>query len=199
MVFLTKTEKKVYDYICSVLSRDSFPPSVRDIGNSLGFSSTSTVHFYLSKLEQKGLIKRESGKSRAISLVDPSVIEGIPVIARTPAGDNIFSDENVERYVDCYSLFNAKYKRSELFALTAVGESKADAGILEGDTLIVYRTNEISESDIAAVVIDGNIEITTICREGSNYILSSKNKTISPVYTGDLTILGRVISCIRNY
>ena len=199
MVFLTENEKKVYNYICSVLSSDGFPPSVRDIGDSLGFSSTSTVHLYLSRLEEKGLIKRESGKSRAISLVDPSVIEGIPVIVRSPVGDNIFSDENIEGYIDCYSLFRAKYKRNELFALTVVGESMADVGILDGDKVIIHRTNEISSTDIAAVVIDGSTEIATICREGDDHILQPKNEAMAKVTKNDLTILGRVIACIRNY
>ncbi len=196
---LTKSEKRVYDHICSALSEDGLPPSVRDIRDALGFASTSTVHLYLSRLEEKGFIRRESGKSRAITLVDSSFTEGIPLIGRVRAGAPVFAEENFDGYVECYSAFKSKYKKQDLFALTVVGESMIDAGILEGDTVIVRKTCEARDGDIVVALIGDDATVKTFYNEGDRIRLQPENKTMKPIITKELTVLGRVIACIRNY
>ena len=199
MTKLTQSEKRVYEYICSVLSHDPLPPSVRDIRDALGFASTSTVHLYLSRLEEKGLIKRETGKSRALSLVNPSDTEGIPIIGRVRAGTPILAEENFDGYIECYSAFKSKYKKQDLFALTVVGESMVDAGILDGDTVIVHKTSEVSNGQIVVALIGDDATVKTFYNEDSHIRLQPENKTMKPIITKELTILGRVIACIRNY
>ena len=196
---LTKSEKRVYDHICSALSEDGLPPSVRDIRDAIGFASTSTVHLYLSRLEEKGFIRRESGKSRAISLVDSSFTDGIPLIGRVRAGAPVFAEENFDGYVECYSAFKSKYKKQDLFALTVVGESMIDAGILEGDTVIVCKTCEARDGDIVVALIGDDATVKTFYNEGDRIRLQPENKTMKPIITKELTVLGRVIACIRNY
>lgn len=196
---LTKSEKRVYDHICSALSEDGLPPSVRDIRDALGFASTSTVHLYLSRLEEKGFIRRESGKSRAITLVDSSFTDGIPLIGRVRAGAPVFAEENFDGYVECYSAFKSKYKKQDLFALTVVGESMIDAGILEGDTVIVCKTCEARDGDIVVALIGDDATVKTFYNEGDRIRLQPENKTMKPIITKELTVLGRVIACIRNY
>ena len=199
MVKLTQSEKKVYDYICSVLSEESLPPSVRDIRDALGFASTSTVHLYLSRLEEKGLIKRESGKSRALSLINPSDTEGIPLVGKVRAGLPILAEENLEGFIECYSFFKNKYKKQELFALTVVGDSMTDAGILDGDTVIVHKTTDVSNGHIIVALIGDDATVKTFYRDGDHIRLQPENKTMKPIITKELTVLGRVIACIRNY
>lgn len=199
MVKLTQSEKKVYDYICSVLSVDSLPPSVRDIRDSLGFASTSTVHLYLSRLEEKGLIRRESGKSRAITLINPADTDGIPLVGKVRAGLPILAEENFDGFVECYSFFKNKYKKQDLFALTVVGDSMIEAGILEGDTVVVLKTPEVSNGQIVVALIGDDATVKTFYNEGDHIRLQPENKTMKPIITKELTVLGRVIACIRNY
>lgn len=199
MVKLTQSEKRVYDYICSVLSCDSLPPSVRDIRDALGFASTSTVHLYLSRLEEKGLIKRENGKSRAMSVVNQADLEGIPLVGKVRAGTPILAEENFEGSIECYSIFKGKYQKQDLFALSVVGESMVDAGILDGDTVIVHKTTEISNGDIVVAMIDDDATVKTFYHEGDHIRLQPENKTMQPLITKDLTILGKVIACLRKY
>ena len=199
MVKLTQSEKKVFDYICSVLSDDSPPPSVRDIRDALGFASTSTEHLYLSRLEEKGLIRRQSGKSRGLTLVNPSDADGIPLVGKVRAGTPIFAEENFEGYVDCYSNFRNKYKKQDLFALSVVGDSMIDAGILDGDTVIVSKNDVIKNGDIVVALLQDSGTIKTFFDEGDHVRLQPENKTMKPIITNDLTILGRVIACMRKY
>ena len=199
MVKLTQSERKVFDYICSVLSDDSPPPSVRDIRDALGFASTSTVHLYLSRLEEKGLIKKQSGKSRGITLVNTSDADGIPIVGKVRAGSPILAEENFEGYIDCYSTFRHRYKKQDLFALTIVGDSMIDAGILEGDTVIVAKNENISNGDVVVAMIDDSATVKTFYNEGEYIRLQPENKTMKPIITKELTILGRVIACIRKY
>ena len=199
MVELTQSEKKVYDYICSVLSYDALPPSVRDIRDALGFASTSTVHLYLSRLEEKGLIKRENGKSRAMSIVNQSDLEGIPLVGKVRAGTPILADENFEGCIECYSIFKRNYKKQDLFALSVVGDSMVDAGILDGDTVVVYKTSEVFDGDIVVAMIDDDATVKTFYREGDHIRLQPENKSMQPLIIKDLTILGKVIACLRRY
>ena len=199
MVKLTQSEKKVFDYICSVISDDSPPPSVRDIKDALGFASTSTVHLYLSRLEEKGLIKKQSGKSRGITLANKSDAEGIPLVGKVRAGAPILAQENFDGYVDCYSIFRNRYKKQDLFALSVVGDSMVDAGILDGDTVIVSKTDEFADGDIVVALIDDSATVKTFYNEGDHIRLQPENKTMKPIITKELTILGRVIACMRKY
>lgn len=199
MVKLTKSEKRVFDYICSVLSEGSPAPSLRDIRDALGFASTSTVHLYVSRLEDKGLIKRQSGKSRGLTLVNESDANGIPIIGQVRAGAPILAEENFDGYVDCYSIFRSKYDKQDLFALRIVGDSMVDAGILEGDTVIVSKNDVVSNGDVVVALIEDSATVKTFYNEGDHIRLQPENKTMKPIITKDLTVLGRVIACMRKY
>ena len=199
MIKLTNSERRVYEYIRSALLEDSYPPSVRDIKDALGFASTSTVHLYLSRLEDKGLLRRESGKSRAISLSDASDYDGIPRLGKVRAGAPILAEENFDGFVNVYSAFRSQYKQNELFALTVVGDSMIEAGILDGDTVIVYKTAEVSEGQIVVAMIADEATVKTLYKDGNTFRLQPENSTMKPILTKELTILGKVIACIRKY
>lgn len=199
LIKLTSSEKKVYDYIAQVLSESSYPPSVRDIRDAVGFASTSTVHLYLSRLEEKGLIHRDAGKSRSISVLNADDTNGIPLVGKVRAGIPILAEENLECFIDYYPAFKSRFKKSELFALHVVGESMIMAGLLDGDIVIVHKTQEVHDGDIVVAMIGDEATVKTFYREKDAVRLQPENPSFTPIITRDLTVLGKVIASIRNY
>ena len=202
MVELTQKEKEIYRYISECLERNGYAPSVRDICAAMGIKSTSSVHEYLRRLETKGYIKKSSGKSRALSLEngkrsETARIERVPILGRVTAGQPILAVENYEGYVDFPSAM-ARGK-ANLFALRVMGESMIEAGIMDGDYVVVCRTSYVENGDIAVVIIDEEATVKTFYRENGHFRLQPENKTMKPIITSELFILGKVIACVRYY
>ncbi len=198
---LTKKEKEVYDYICATLTENGYSPSVRDIRDNLGIKSTSTVHSYISKLEEKGYIRKQDGKSRTLTPeggTQPKAQAGrIPILGQVAAGLPILAEQNIEGYID----FAPAEKRlmGELFALRIKGESMIEAGILDGDYVVVCRTSYVENGDIAVVLIDDEATVKTFYREDGYFRLQPENKYMKPIITNELYILGKVIANVRYY
>lgn len=202
MIELTKKEKAVYEYINDCLEKDGYAPSVRDICEALGIKSTSSVHEYLRKLDAKGYIKKSSGKSRALIIenngaVDTRRMKKVPILGRVTAGMPILAVENYDGYVD----FPATMARDKanLFALRVMGESMIEAGILDGDIVVVESRRYADDGEIVVAMIDDEATVKRYFREENRIRLQPANHTMKPIYSRDVTVLGKVIANFRFY
>lgn len=197
---LTEKEQEIYDFIAQSIRRDGFSPSVRDIRSALGIRSTSTVHLYLRKLEEKGYITKEQGKSRTVRIEgdegDEPGEDGIPIIGCVAAGLPIFAEQNFDGYVD----FNAPGEdREKLFALRVKGESMIEAGIMNGDLIIVRAESCAENGDTVVVLVDDEATVKEFYKENGHYRLQPRNSKMKPIIVPECSILGRVIACVRYY
>ena len=201
MIALTEKERLVYDYIESFIEENGYPPTVRDIGAHTGLKSTSTVYSYIGRLESKGAIVRNAGKSRALNTSERR--EGtkqikVPVVGRITAGVPVSAIENLEGYVT-FDPQERFYDRNDLFALKVRGQSMIEAGILDGDILIIRKTNTAENGDIVAAMIDDEATVKTFYKENGKFRLQPQNPTMDPIIVEDVSILGQVVASIRYY
>ncbi len=197
MEALTEKEKRMLEYITEVIEENGYSPSVRDIRSALGIKSTATVHGYLERLEKKGYIRKESGKSRTLTVDGTSpVTRKVPLIGKITAGLPILAVENFEGYVD---FSETKYKSDEMFALRVSGTSMIEAGILDGDIVIVCNRRYAENGDIVVALIDDAATVKTYYKENGHFRLQPENSAMEPIITKDLTVLGKVVASIRYY
>lgn len=199
---LKEKEKAIYEYITDVIRRKGYSPSVRDIQNALRIKSTSTVHSYLAKLERKGYIQKESGKSRTLRIdniiAEPQRTVRVPILGKIAAGLPILAIENHEGYID-FPVMNRSYQANQLFALRVRGESMIEAGILEGDIIIVRKENVAENGDIVVALVGDEATVKTFYREDRRFRLQPENSAMAPIFVDDVYILGRVVSVLRFY
>lgn len=201
MVELTKKERLVYDYIDKYIEDNGYPPTIRDICDNTGIKSTSTAHAYIGRLEEKGVIVRGAGKKRALNTISRStgnVELKIPVLGRVTAGIPIFVIENFEGYVS-FDPNGHRYRENELFALKVKGVSMIDAGILDGDIVIVRKSDSADNGDIVVAMIDDEATVKTFYRENGHFRLQPENSSLPPIIVDRLTILGQVVASLRYY
>lgn len=197
---LTPLEQSVYNYISGTIEKVGYAPSVRDIKAAVGIKSTSTVHSYLERLEKKGYIVREQGKSRTIRTRekhDEPAAKKIPILGQVAAGMPILAVENCEGYIDFCP--TGATLGDELFALRIKGESMIEAGIMNGDCVIVSRTSYVENGDIAVVLLDDEATVKTFYRENGVFRLQPENHTMKPIIVKNVYILGKVIASVRYY
>ena len=190
---LTTKESAVFDLIRRSIEKGVIP-SVREIGAELGIKSTSSVHRYLTSLEEKGYIERGDGLNRSIRLPG-SQVSHIPVLGVVTAGQPILAVESVEEYIPVQLRGNSK----ELFALRVRGESMIKAGILDGDLIIARRTPTAENGEIVVALIDDEATVMRFYKENGGFRLQPENDTMEPIYTDHLMILGRVVGLQREY
>ena len=190
---LTTKESAVFDLIRRSIEKGVIP-SVREIGAELGIKSTSSVHRYLTSLEEKGYIERGDGLNRSIRLPG-SQVSHIPVLGVVTAGQPILAVESVEEYIPVQLRGNSK----ELFALRVRGESTIKAGILDGDLIIARRTPTAENGEIVVALIDDEATVKRFYKENGGFRLQPENDTMEPIYTDHLMILGRVVGLQREY
>ena len=197
---LTPKEQLVYDFIVDTIRREGYSPSVRDITQAVSMKSTSTVHHYINRLEAKGYIQKESGKSRTLRVEnkEQETSDKIPVLGRVAAGQPILATENIEGYVD-YHVNKRRYNIDNLFALIIKGESMIEAGIMNGDTVIVERTSYARNGDIVIALVGDEATCKEFYREDGHYRLQPRNSTMDPIIVKDVVLLGKVIASYRNY
>ena len=200
---LSIKERAVLEYIKEKIASNGYSPSVRDIRSDLGIKSTSTVHSYLSRLEQKGYIRKEDGKSRTLRIdgLGSSVSSGgisVPIIGSVTAGVPILAYENQEGFV-IYPGNKPVSDVKSLFALRVKGESMIEAGIFDGDIVIAESTPSAENGDIVIALIGDEATVKSFYRENGRFRLQPQNKTMKPIITDELTILGKVISSVRYY
>ncbi|MDS3908058.1 transcriptional repressor LexA [Staphylococcus hominis] len=202
---LTKRQSEIYDYIKHVVQIKGYPPSVREIGEAVGLASSSTVHGHLSRLEEKGYIRRDPTKPRAIEIVsdqnnDMTREETIyvPVIGKVTAGVPITAVENIEEYFPLPEHLTSTHN-SDVFILNVIGESMIEAGILDGDKVIV-RNQTIAENGdiIVAMTEDDEATVKRFFKEKNRYRLQPENSAMSPIYLDNVTVIGKVIGLYRE-
>ena len=199
---LKEKERLVYEYICESINKHGFSPSVRDIQAQLGIKSTSTVHAYLAKLEEKGYIRKENGKSRTLR-IDSSEREErrtvkVPLLGKVTAGMPILAVENFEGHIE-FPTMNRSYRHNELFALKVKGESMIEAGILDGDIVIVRKEPTAENGTIVVALTEEGATVKRFFKENGRFRLQPENSAMEPIIVDEVYILGKVISVQRYY
>ena len=192
-------QQRILDFIKSEIQQKGYPPSVREIANAVGLKSTSTVHGHLQRLEKRGLLHRDAMKPRAMEVVgDPNFVRSgttaVPVIGRVTAGLPILAEENLEDYV---ALPDVMLGDGEHFILLVRGDSMIEAGILDGDYIIVRRQQEANNGDIVVAMIDDSATVKRFYKENGHFRLQPENSTMEPIYADEVSVLGKVISLYR--
>ena len=197
---LKPQEQRVLDFVVQSINENGYAPSVRDVKSALGFKSTSTVHMYLNRLEEYGLIRKEDGKSRAITLNGDFTPAGdrVPVLGKVTAGLPILAEENFDGYVEFTSPGN-RYDPNNLFALRVSGTSMVGAGILDGDYVVVNKSEYAENGDIVVALTDDGATVKTFYKEKGRFRLQPENDEFAPIIVNELMILGRVIASVRFY
>jgi repressor LexA len=190
---------KVMDYIRKFSDENGYTPSVREIAKECEIKSTATVYSYLQKLQDRGLLNKATNKKRSVTLAKSSGIN-IPLIGTVTAGQPIFAYENYEDY---YTFPASEFKGDDLFMLHVQGTSMIDAGIMNGDKIIVRRqeTAENGEIVVALVAEEESATVKRFYRNGNRIILHPENEMLSDMIfeAGQIQILGKVVGLIRNY
>lgn len=198
---LSERQRKILEFIRSEVASKGYPPSVREIGNAVGLRSSSTVHGHLTKLEELGFIRRDLSKPRAIELLDESVpsrakFVDVPLVGRVTAGTPVLAVENIEDY---YPMPKELVDHDDVFMLRVQGDSMIEAGILDGDFVLVAKQETARNGEIVVALIDG--EEATVKRffhEGTHVRLQPENSSMEPLIVADVRILGKVIGVFRR-
>jgi len=191
---LTHKQKRVLDFIKERI-REDIPPTIREIAQELGFSSTGTVRDYLTALQRKGYLKRTGYKSRAIELLKDR-LRKIPILSTITAGDPNLAYEDIEGYVDLEELLS---ESPDIFALRVKGDSMVEVGIREGDIALIRKQSTAYKNDIIAALLEDNEATLKRLRYRKNTaFLEAANKDYQPIYK-DFTIIGKLITIIRKY
>lgn len=208
---LNKREKTILKFIEKQIMTDGYPPSVREIGQAVGLSSTATVHGYLERLEKKGYIKKKDKKGRTLRLLKGSTGETkktsskdfytqkelveVPVVGKITAGMPILAVENV---TDTFPIPIDFVGNSECFMLTVRGESMIEAGILDGDYILVKKQNNANNGEIVVALIEDEATVKTFYKEKDHIRLQPENHTMDPIIVPDCRILGKVAGVFRK-
>ncbi|MGI6712793.1 MAG: transcriptional repressor LexA [Bacillota bacterium] len=201
---LSSRQIEILKYIKNEVKVKGYPPSVREIGKAVGLKSSSTVHGHLNILEKKGYLRRNPSTSRAIEIIDKSMgdqsskeIINVPLVGRITAGQPILAVENIE---DSFPISQDFIQtNNKLFSLKVFGESMIDAGIHDGDYLIVEKTNYAKNGDIVAALLGEEATIKRFYKENDHIRLQPENQFMDPIIVKDVKILGRVIGLFRKY
>ncbi|MBQ3153631.1 MAG: transcriptional repressor LexA [Clostridia bacterium] len=202
MTELTEKELRVYQFVKECIEQDGYAPAVRDICRALGIKSTSTVHSYLHRLEAKGYLQMSSRKSRAMRIESDVSESGeqtrrVPILGRVTAGTPILAVENYDGYVDFPTVMSRG--RSNLFALRVMGESMIEAGILDGDIVIVESMHHADDGDIVVAMIEDEATVKRIYHDSGRIRLQPANSAMKPIFADEVTVLGKVIANFRFY
>jgi len=211
---LSKRQQAIYEFICSYTKERGYPPSVREIGSAVGLASPSTVHMHLKVLQERGLIKRDSKKPRTIEVVSDSSSPAesgqklvsptqdassnemrLPLVGRVAAGTPILAEQNVE---ETLTLPTSIVGDSSSFILRVRGQSMINAGIFDGDYIVVKEQHDAHDGEIVVALIDDSATVKTFYREPDRIRLQPENDTMEPIYVKDPIILGRVTALIRS-
>ena len=198
---LTKRQKEIFDYIRRYSAKHGYPPTVRDIGRAIGLTSSSTVHTHLANLEKLGLLRRDPTKPRAIEvLVDKAKRAvgsrgGLPVVGQVAAGAPMLADENIEEYLDVPSLAGGDEGD---YVLRVSGDSMKDAGILEGDHVVVRRQDTARNGEIVVALVGEEATVKRFFKERGHVRLQPENAAMEPIRARDVKVLGRVVGVCRR-
>lgn len=201
---LTKRQQQIMDFILSELNRKGYPPSVREIGQAVGLSSSSTVHSHLAALERKGYIRRDPTKPRALEILefrasDRSIslakLRSVPLVGQVAAGSPILAQENIE---ETLTLPVELVSDDGSFLLRVKGESMIEAGILDGDMLLVRPQQIADNGDIVVAMLEDEATVKRFFRYGDRIVLKPENRSMEPIIARKVSIVGKVVGLIRQ-
>lgn len=199
---ISQKQQEILEYIKSQILERGFPPAVRDICEAVHLKSTSSVHSHLETLEKNGYIRRDPTKPRAIEILDDSFnfmrreMVNVPIVGRVAAGEPILAQQNIESYFPIPMEF---MPNSQTFLLTVKGESMINAGILDGDMVLVEQRQTAHNGEMVVALIDDGATVKTFYKEEGVIRLQPENDTMDPIIVQDVQILGKVIGVFRFF
>ena len=194
-----QNQQKILDFIRSEIETKGYPPSVREICAAVGLRSTSSVHMHLTQLEKQGIIRRDATKPRALELLDSplSRARSVPLVGKVTAGQPILAIENIEDYLIIPNGLAAQ--ESDLFALRVQGESMIEAGILDGDIVIVNSQEHVENGDIVVALIGEEATLKRIFYENGHVRLQPENHTMAPIIVAHADVRGKLVALVRRF
>ncbi|MDD6324276.1 MAG: transcriptional repressor LexA [Lachnospiraceae bacterium] len=199
---ITKKQEEILNYIKDEILERGFPPAVREICQAVGLKSTSSVHSHLESLEKNGYIRRDPTKPRAIEILDESFnmlrreMVNVPVVGTVAAGQPILAEQNIDSYFPIPSEY---MPNEQSFILKVKGESMINAGILDGDSVLVMQQTTARNGDIVVALIEDSATVKTYYKENGHYRLQPENDTMEPIIVDDCQILGKVFGVFRFF
>ncbi len=197
---ISDKQREILEYIKHEILQRGYPPAVREICEAVHLKSTSSVHSHLETLEKNGYIRRDPTKPRAIEILDDEFnltrreVVNVPMIGQVAAGEPILAEQNI---VDYFPIPVEYMPNSESFMLKVKGESMINAGILNGDTVLVQRQSTAQNGEMVVALVDDSATVKTFYKEDGHYRLQPENDTMSPIIVDDCEILGKVFGVLR--
>ncbi|AMO34519.1 transcriptional repressor LexA [Lysinibacillus sp. fkY74-1] len=200
---VSKRQEDILAFIKDEVRAKGYPPSVREIGEAVGLASSSTVHGHLARLEQKGFIRRDPTKPRAIEILEPEEsiqkqhVIHVPLVGKVTAGSPITAIENIEEYFPLPDTYGTS--EDQLFMLEIMGESMIEAGILDGDLVIVKQKSTANNGDIVvAMTAEDEATVKRFFKEKNHFRLQPENSSMEPIIVDQVSILGQVVGLYRR-
>lgn len=197
---ISAKQSEILEYIKSHILEKGYPPAVREICAAVHLKSTSSVHSHLETLEKNGYIRRDPTKPRAIEIVDEDFnlqrreMRNIPLLGNVAAGQPLFAEQNIQSY---FPMLADDLPSGNLFMLNVRGESMINAGIYDGDRIIVQQTTTAKDGDIVVALVEDSATVKTYYKEEGRYRLQPENDSMEPIYVNEVLILGKVIGLFR--
>jgi len=199
---LTKRQQEIFEFIKRYSASNGYPPTVRDIGKAVGLASSSTVHAHLANLEKIGLLRRDPTKPRAIELLDRAAAgmrsftkPGLPLVGQVAAGQPVLAEENIEDYIATPAFAGGAEGE---FLLRVRGESMIDAGILDGDLVVVRPQETASDGEIVVALVGEEATVKRFFQEPDHIRLQPENEAMEAIRSRDVRVLGRVVGLMRS-
>ncbi len=202
-------EEQLLTFIKNYQNNNGYPPTVREMCKAIKVSSTSTIFYYLNKLETSNKIKKSPNKNRALEILDNENIEltsiktdninnltKIPVLGTVTCGEPVLAIQTSEEY---FMVSKALFKGDDLFMLTAKGDSMINAGIFDGDKIVLKQQSHANNGDIVAALIDDSATIKRFYKEDGHYRLQPENDSYSPIIVDNIQIIGKVVGLVRKF
>ena len=199
---ISDKQREILEYIKAEILNKGYPPAVREICEAVKLKSTSSVHAHLETLEKNGYIRRDPTKPRAIEIVDENFnltrreMVNVPIVGRVAAGEPILAVENIENYFPIPAEF---MPNEQTFILQVQGESMVNAGILDGDYILVEQQKTANDGDMVVALVDDSATVKTFYKENGYYRLQPENDFMEPIIVSDVMIMGKVIGTFRFF
>lgn len=197
---ITPKQQEILEYIKETILKKGYPPAVREICEAVKLKSTSSVHSHLETLEKNGYIRRDPTKPRTIEIIDDCFnlarreVVNVPLIGTVAAGTPLLAQENIETY---FPIPSELLPNKEIFMLKVKGDSMIEAGIFNGDLILVEKTNTAENGEIVVALLDDSATVKRFYREDGRYRLQPENASMEPIFVDEVQILGKVIGLFR--
>ena len=199
-VKISSKQREILEYIKQEILNKGYPPAVREICEAVHLKSTSSVHSHLETLEKNGYIRRDPTKPRAIEIIDDNFnltrreVVNVPIIGQVAAGQPLLAVENIENYFPIPTEF---MPNAETFMLKVKGDSMINAGIFNGDKILVQKQSDAQNGDIVVALVDDSATVKTFYKEDGHFRLQPENDTMDPIIVNECSILGKVFGIMR--